>query len=131
MKLHAYLSFPGTCGDALKLYKEVLGGEIGETHYYDDSPMESPETKGKIMHTSFAFGDGNVLMASDTMGFPVAEQGNITLSISVSDVSEAESIFTGLAEGGTVKMPLEKTFWAKKFGMLTDKFGISWMVNCE
>ncbi len=131
MKLHAYLSFPGTCREALDFYAGILGGEIGETHLYDDSPMESPESKGKIMHTNLSFGNGNQLMASDVIGRPVASESNITLSISLNDQPEAERIFSAMADGGSIVMPFQKTFWAKGFGMFTDKFGIGWMVNCE
>lgn len=131
MKLNAYLSYPGTCEEALNFYRSVLGGEIGEKNLYDGSPMESPESKGKILHTDYTFGDGNTIMAADSIGYPVAKESNITLALGFDDVAETERVFNGLSDGGTVTMPLQDTFWGAKFGMFTDKFGINWMVNCE
>lgn len=130
MKLHAYMFFPGTCGEALEFYKGILDGEMGETHLYDGSPMESPESIGKIMHTSLKFG-GNEFMAADSIGQPVAKESNITMTISLDNTAEAKRIFDSLSEGGTIVMPLEKVFWASLFGMCVDKFGINWMINCE
>lgn len=131
MKLTAYLAFPGTCEEALNFYKSVMGGEIGEKNLYDGSPMESPESKGKILHTDYSFGDGNTVMAADSMGFPVAKESNVTLALGFEDTAETERVFYELSAGGTVTMPLQDTFWGAKFGMFTDKFGINWMVNCE
>lgn len=131
MKLTAYLAFPGTCEEALNFYKSVMGGEIGEKNLYDGSPMESAESKGKIMHTDYKFGAENMIMAADSIGFPVAKESNITLALGFEDTAETERVFNGLSAGGTVTMALQDTFWGARFGMFTDKFGINWMVNCE
>ena len=130
MKLHAYLAFPGTCEEALNFYKGILGGEIGEINLYDGSPMESPESAGKILHTEFTF-DGNSIMAADSIGQPVPKESNITLALGFDDAAETERVFNAMSAGGTITMPLQDTFWGAKFGMFTDKFGIGWMVNCE
>ncbi len=131
MKVNPYLSFPGTCEEALNFYKEILGGELGETMLYDDSPMASDEAKGKILHTSLTYGDGNMLMASDDVDQPLAEGNNISLAIGLCDEAEAERVFNALSDGGTITMPYQKTFWAKGFGMFKDKYGINWMVDCD
>lgn len=131
MKLNAYIAYPGTCEEAMNFYAGILGGTIGEINYYDDSPMASQETKGRILHTDFSFGDGNMFMACDAMGQEYSTKGNVTLSIGLTDVGETERIFREMSAGGIVNMPLEDAFWGAKFGMFTDKFGINWMVNCE
>lgn len=133
MKLTVYLNYPGTCKEAFKFYQSILGGEITAEMRYEGSPMESdvaPEWRGKIMHACLHVG-GMDLMASD--GPPewfVTPQG-YHISIQLDDPAETERVFSALSEGGQVTMPLEQTFWAKRFGMLTDRFGIGWMVNCE
>ena len=111
MKMHAYLAFPGNCEEALNFYRGILGGEIGQINYYDGSPMESPESKGKIMHTQYSFGDGNMLMAADSVGHAVPDQSNVTLSIGLTDVDETGRIYDAMSAGGTVLMPLQDRFF--------------------
>ena len=133
MKLVPYLNFAGNAEEALDFYKEVLGGEILMITRYGDSPMLSDEDwKQKLMHSRLQFGDGNMIMISDTMkGNLVSTHGNIQLSLGLKEEEKTKTIFDKLAKGGKVTMPLAKQFWGDTFGMLQDKFGVSWMLNCE
>jgi PhnB protein len=130
-----YLTFDGTTAEALAFYAKVLGGEIEFSQTFGESPMrdEIPaEHHGRIMHATLKLPDGP-LMASDTgAGAPYAGPvRSCSLSLSYRDLGEARRMFEALSEGGTITVPLEPTFWAAGFGMLTDRFGVPWMVNCE
>ena len=133
MQLHAYLTFNGTCEDALNFYKDVFDGEIVGLSRFGEAPMPmDDDAKNRVMHATLNFGDGNSLMASDSMGGQeVPSTSSITLSLSGTDLEEGTRYFEQLSEGGQVNMPFEDTFWGARFGMLTDKFGINWMINCE
>jgi PhnB protein len=133
MKLVPYLNFSGNAEEALNFYKEALGGEILMITRYGDSPMPSDEDwKQKLMHSRLQFGAENMIMISDTMkGNLVSTHGNIQLSLGLKEEEKTKTIFDKLAEGGKVTMPLAKQFWGDVFGMLQDKFGVSWMLNCE
>ncbi|MBS1668154.1 MAG: VOC family protein [Bacteroidetes bacterium] len=133
MKPVPYLNFAGNAEEALNFYKEALSGEILMITRYGDSPMVSDEDwKQKLMHSRLQFGDGNMIMISDTMkGNIVSTNGNIQLSLGLKEEEKTKTIFDKLAEGGKVTMPLAKQFWGDVFGMLQDKFGVSWMLNCE
>ena len=127
-----YVTFNGNCKEAINFYKEALGGEILFTKTFGESPMKGQGADELIMHTSLKIGD-SVIMASDN-GQPehaVDVGNNISLALGSDDVSAAEKMFDKLADGGKVNMPMQETFWAESFGMLTDKFGINWMFNCE
>lgn len=132
MKLHAYLGFQGNCKEALDFYKEVFDGEISQISTYGESPMESQkEFSDKIMHARLQFGD-TLMMFSDMMGEKEADAGSmISLSIECDNLDQLEKVFSKISEGGKVTMPLQDQFWGARFGMLTDKFGIHWMFNCE
>jgi PhnB protein len=133
MELNAYLSFDGQCEEAFKLYEKCLGGKITFMSTYADSPMAGqvpPDWGKKIMHATLTLEKG-VLQGADSTAERYKKPHGFCLSLSTSDVSEAERVFKALAENGTVQMPLEETFWARRFGMLTDQFGTPWMVNCE
>ena len=132
MKLIPYLHFAGNARDVLNFYKDALGGNIVQLGTYGESPMPSDEDyKDKVMHARFVF-DGNMIMVSDVFkGQPVSTNGNIQLSVDVDNESKLDEVFNKMAEGGTVTMPLADQFWGAKFGMLIDKFGVSWMFNCE
>lgn len=132
MQLHPYLTFYGSCEAALNFYKTIFGGEIVGLSYFGDSPMEIGEDdKKRVMHATFNFGN-NSFMASDSMpGQDAPTRSNITLSLGTDDLEATNHTFAALAEGGQITMPLEDTFWGARFGMLTDKFGIHWMINCE
>jgi len=132
MQLITYVNFAGNCEEALNFYKEALGGEILQISHMGDGQMEVPEhVKGKVMHARLKIGE-NVLYMSDTFDPSSVVQGNnISLSLQPETVTQTEDLFNKLSAGGTVKMPLQDTFWGARFGMFVDKFGIHWMLNCE
>lgn len=133
MQLNPYLHFNGRCEEAFKLYEKVLGGKIEVMLPHEGTPAAEhvpPEWKKKIMHARLNIGD-QVLMASDAPPGHYHQPQGFTVSISIKDPAEAERIFKALADKGKVTMPLDRTFWAQRFGMLVDQFGIPWMVNCE
>jgi PhnB protein len=133
MKLNPYLSFDGQCAAAFKFYEQCLSGKIDSMMTYGNSPMAEqtpPEQIDKIMHVTLNVGD-MVLMGSDAPpGYFEKPQG-FSISLVFNDVVEAERIFQELSESGVVKMPIQETFWAARFGMLVDRFGTPWMINCD
>lgn len=134
--INPYLIFNGNAEEAFNFYKSVIGGEFTMLQRYSDTPSEvpSPDVEGeKIMHVSLPIGEGTILMGSDVPGtIEKAIIGtNFNISINADSEKEAENLFNKLSEGGKVSMPLEKTFWGAYFGMLSDKFGIQWMVNYD
>ena len=133
MQVNPYLSFNGQCEAAFTLYERCLGARLGPIFRYAGSPMADqvpPDWQDKIMHGSVTIG-GQVLMGGDVAPDRYEEPRGFNLSIQISDTKEAERIFDALAEDGTITMPLEKTFWAARFGMVVDRFGIPWLINCE
>ncbi len=133
MQLSPYLSFDGRCETAFKFYEQCLGGKIESMIPYKGSPMEaevSPEWGKKVMHGEFRLGDF-ILMGSDCMPDQYKAIQGTSLMVAIDDPAEAELAFNALAENGTVTMPIQETFWAVKFGMLVDQFGIPWMINCD
>jgi PhnB protein len=133
MKVNPYLSFNGNCAAAFRFYQKALGGTIPMTMTYGESPMcdQTPaEFRDKVMHTRLIAGDA-VLMGSDAPPDRYQKTQGTTVALGVDSAEEAERIFHALAENGTVTMPISETFWAVRFGMLTDQFGTPWMINCE
>ena len=133
MELSTYLFFNGNCKEAFRFYEETLRGKIELMMTYGESPEKdkcTPDTLDKIMHVRLKVGD-HALMASDSPPQHYKTPQGFSVSYSVPNKGEAERVFKALSQGGSVMMPLEKTFWAEAFGMCTDRFGISWMVNCE
>jgi PhnB protein len=134
MKVNPYLNFNGDCAEALKFYERVLGGKIEGLMTFGEGPAEaqpSPAMKDKVLHARLVLGD-QVLMASDSPSEYYEKPQGTSLALGIDKAADAERIFNALAEGGTVKMPFQKTFWAAGgFGMLVDRFGTPWMVNCE
>jgi PhnB protein len=133
MQMNPYLSFKGDCEAALKFYERCLAGRAGDIFRYGGSPMaEQVPTawRDKIMHGSMKVGD-QTLMGADMLPEQYEEPKGFSLSLQIKSVDEAERVFRELAEGGKVVMPLEKTFWAARFGMLVDRFGVPWMINCQ
>jgi PhnB protein len=133
MQLNPYLTFSGQCEAAFKFYEKVLGGKIEAMHPHAGSPMEDqvpPEWRSKIMHASLNI-DGNLLMGSDAPPDRHEQMKGFTVTLGINDPNEAERVFKALSENGTVQMPIQKTFWAARFGMLVDQFGTPWMINCE
>ncbi len=133
MRLNPYLTFDGRCREAFEFYQANLGAKILMMQAWGDTPMagEAPPGMGdRIIHARATIGD-DILMGSDGMaGNPEKPQG-FSVSLGVEDPAEAERAFAALSQGGEVRMPIAETFWALRFGILTDKFGIPWMVNCE
>lgn len=133
MQISPYLSFKGDCEAAFALYAECLGGQLGPIFRYGGSPMADQAPAGwedKVMHGSLKVGTLE-LMGADIDPDRYEEPKGVSLSIQIKDPVEAERIFDALARGGRVMMPLEKTFWAERFGMLVDRFGTPWLINCE
>ncbi|MCW3089905.1 MAG: glyoxalase [Ferruginibacter sp.] len=135
--VNPYLNFNGNTEAAFNFYKSVFGGEFVTLQRFKDTPhgeSMSAEDKEKIMHIALPIGEGTILMATDaleSMGQKVNPGDNFSLAISPESEEEANRFFNSLSEGGKVTMPLEKMFWGAYFGMLTDKYGIQWMVNYD
>ncbi len=134
MQLNPYLSFDGRCESAFKFYEKALGGKIVAMMTYGDTPMKDqspPESHGKIAHVRLTVGD-KLLIGSDASSSGCYEPTKgMTVMLGVDEPSEAERVFKALSENATVQMPIAETFWARRFGMLVDQFGIPWMINCE
>lgn len=129
-QLSAYLSFDGTCEEAMQFYQSVLGGTL-ECFRYGGSPM-ADHAKGqeqKIMHASLRLEDGFSLMGSDPLQTPAEKYSGFSLSLGCHSEDEARTLFDRLKAGGSVQMELQATFWSQAFGMLTDRFGVRWLVN--
>lgn len=133
--INPYLNFLGNTEEAFNFYKSVFGGDFTVVQRFGDTPHGdgmSPEDRGKIMHIALPIGQGTVLMGTDvleSMGQKLTRGDNFSLAVSPDSLEQANRLFSSLAAGGKVSMPLEKAFWGDYFGMLTDKFGIQWMVN--
>lgn len=128
--VQSYLFFDGRCEEALDFYRKALGAEVTRLMRFKEGPdnaMCAPGSGEKVMHATFRIGESEV-MASDgrCQGKPNFE--GFALSISVPTEAEADRLFAGLAEGGKVQMPLTKTFYSPRFGMVDDRFGVSWMI---
>jgi PhnB protein len=130
--IQPYLFFGGRCEEAMEFYKQALGAEVEMMMRFKDAPEKDPNMpecfQDKVMHASVRIGE-TLLMASDGRCEGPATFDGFSLSITAPDEAEADRVFKAIGEGGLVTMPLEKTFWAPKFGMLTDKFGVGWMVS--
>jgi PhnB protein len=124
-----YLNFNGNAAEAMRFYKSVLGGELKMQTFGEAKMAGKPEEKDLILHADLK-NDALSFMASDTQpGQPATFGNNVNMSIAGSDNGRLTEIFNGLAKGGKVDMPLAKQFWGDTFGMLTDKFGVHWMIN--
>lgn len=133
MRLNPYLSFDGRCEEAFRFYERCLGGNLTALLTYGGSPMADQmpsEAHGRIMHARLVVGD-QVLMGGDAPQGQCATPQGFCVTLNVEAPQEAERVFHALAEGGSVRMPLQETFWAARFGMFVDRFGTPWMVNCE
>jgi PhnB protein len=134
MPIEPYLFFEGRCEEALEFYKKALKAEVTMLMRYKDSPeppppgMIPPGSENKIMHASMRIGEATVMASDGSCSGKPGFQG-VALSMSLKSEREADPIFNALAEGGQVQMPLGKTFWSPRFGMVTDRFGILWMIN--
>ena len=134
MHIQPYLFFNGRCEEAIEFYKAALGAELQMLMRHKDSPVAPPPgrlpagSEQKVMHAAFRVGD-TVVMASDGMNDGKPVFNGITLSLSVATEAEVRTIFAKLSVGGNIQMPVDKTFWSPAFGMVVDRFGVSWMVT--
>ena len=126
-----YIAFRGNCREAIDFYKQALGAEELFSQTYGESPMADMGAADAIMHATIKVGDTHIMMCDDFHTQNFTTDGNVSLAVGLTDVDRAKAIFANLSDGGNVTMPIDKTFWAEAFGMLTDKFGIKWMVNCD
>ena len=134
MSLHPYLTFPGNAREAMTHYQRVLGGQL-DIMGVDDMPPDAVEempfdpAPGFVIHAALTFGDGELIMASDS---PSEETfSGVSLNLTITDQDEARRLFEAFADGGEVHMPLGPTFWSPLFGDCTDRFGVTWMINVE
>ena len=134
MQVQSYLFFDGRCEEAVEFYKKALGAKVEMLMRFKEAPdppppgMVPPGFENKVMHTSIRIGD-TVVMASDGCTERKANFQGFSLSLAVEKEAEADRLFAALADGGQVQMPLGKTFWSPRFGMVTDRFGVGWMIN--
>lgn len=137
MQVQPYLFFEGRCEEAVEFYRKVLGAEVTMLMRYKENPDSSssspppcnlpPGSDDKVMHASFRIGESTV-MASDGLCSGKPDFRGVSLSITAPDEAAADRLFNGLADGGQVQMPLDKTFFSPRFGMVADRFGLSWMI---
>jgi PhnB protein len=136
MQITPYLFFEGRCEEALEFYRGALGAEVTMMMRYKESPEAAPPgtlppgSENKIMHASFKVGDATI-MASDGHCTGQPSFKGFSISLSMRDEKQAEKLFNGLAKGGEVRMPLTKTFFSPRFGMLADRFGVAWMIHVD
>lgn len=139
MQVQTYLFFDGRCEEALEFYRNALGAEVTMLIKFKDAPpepksnescMPPPGAENKVMHASFRIGDTTVLASDGHCQGKPSFQG-FSLSLIVSSEAEADRLFAALADGGQVQMPLAKTFYSPRFGMVADRFGVSWMIYME
>jgi len=133
MQVNTYLNFNGQCEEAFRFYEKVFGGKIDAMIPHEGTPAAEHVPAAwlkKIMHAHLVAGNV-VLMGSDVPPERYSQPKGFAVALHTKQVSEGERIFHALAEGGNVGMPMQETFWAVKFGMLVDRFGMPWMVNCE
>ncbi len=133
MQALPYLFFDGTCEAALDFYTKAVGAKVGMKSYFRDSPdqtMVRPETRDNVMHAAVKIGETTIFASDGHCGGAASFEG-FAISLTADSKADAERYFAALAEGGTVQMPLAKTFFAGAFGMLKDKFGVGWIVLAE
>jgi PhnB protein len=132
MKINPYLNFNGQCEEAFRFYQATLGGDV-VLMTFGDSPMAAQmpaDSHNRIMHARLSVGDA-VLMGSDGPPQHDERPKGSYVSVNIAEPSEADRILNALAQDGAVQMPIAETFWAQRFGMVVDRFGTPWMVNCE
>lgn len=133
MQVQPYLYFEGRCEEAIEFYRKAIGAELTMLMRYKDSPeppqpgIVPPGAENKVMHSSFRIGETTV-MASDGLCLGKPDFRGVSLALTVSNDNEAEKLFAALCDGGQVQMPLTKTFFSSRFGMVADRFGVSWMI---
>jgi PhnB protein len=132
MKIVPYLFFAGNAQEAIDFYADALGGKVARIQRYGESPAPTDEDwKQKVMHSRIEFGDDVLMISDGSKGQPVKTDGNIQITVETEDLDSTEKMFSKLSSGGKVAQALKKEFWGDYFGMLQDKFGVSWMFNCS
>lgn len=134
MKLNPYLNFNGNCEEAIHFYKDILDGEIVMLMRFSEMPenencVVEEEHKNKVMHATLTFGEGNTLLFSDHINPGFNQGNNAHMSLNIPEEEAAEKVYQSLSENGNQTMPFGPVFWGGKFGMVTDKFGVHWMVS--
>jgi PhnB protein len=133
MQMNPYLSFAGSCEEAFRFYEQCLGGQLGPLFRYAGTPLADQvpaDWQDKVMHGSLTIG-GQLVMGGDVAPEQYEAPKGFSLSLQIESIPEAERVFRELSKEGTIAMPLEQTFWAARFGMVVDRFGIKWLINCE
>lgn len=133
MRVNPYLSFRGQCEAAFSFYERCLGGQLGSIFRYEGTALTDQvpaDWKTKVMHGSIRLGD-TILEGCDVAPDRYEASKGISLALHIESISDAERLFVEFADGGKVIMPLEKTFWAERFGVVIDPFGIQWLINCD
>jgi PhnB protein len=129
--VNPYIAFKGNCRQAIEFYKTALGADVLFTQTVGESPMSDMGPATNIMHCTMKVGDSTFMVCDDPRPEAASGGGNISMAIGLDDPERARQLFDNLADGGSVLMPLQKTYWAEAFGMVADKFGVKWMVNCD
>ena len=130
MQVEPYLFFEGRCDEAIEFYRQAIGAEVTALMRFKESPdpgMCAPGLEDKVMHAVLRIGNANIMVSDGRCQGAPAFQG-FALTLAVTDVAEAERLFAAMVDGGTVMMPLTKTFYSPSFGMVTDRFGMLWMI---
>lgn len=131
MRINPYLGFQGQCREAFTFYADVFGGRIVAMMRQGDAPVADqlpPESRDAIMHAHLVIGDQELMGGDAPPGSP--KPSGISININVDTIDEAERLFAALSDGGMMIMPIAETFWAHRFGMVHDRFGTPWMINC-
>jgi PhnB protein len=132
VRISCHIQFNGECDEAFRRYQVVLGGELQTLLRFGDSPIKSQvpqEWYSKVLHATLIVGE-HELLGSDAFPGQEAPRQGFSLTLSIADAHRAASVFAALAEGGRIAMPLQETFWAETFGVVTDQFGVTWEINC-
>lgn len=134
MQINPYLNFNGQCDEAIAFYREAIGAEVEQVMRFKDMPpvegfQLTPELANRVMHACLKVGEGKLMLTDGNGPAGPASFEGVTLALHPRDEAAARELFDALAAGGTVTMPLTATFWSRSFGMATDRFGVSWMVN--
>ncbi len=126
-----YVALRGNCRHAIDFYVSKLGAQVIFQQTFGDSPMATSAPADQIMHCTLQLGESTLMLCDDPNPDAYASKSNVSLIVSLDDAARAHAIFAALAEEGSIELPIDKTFWSSAFGMLTDRFGVRWMINCQ
>lgn len=132
MQVNPYLNFDGQCAEAFRYYEQVLGGKVEAMMTFKDMPASEQLPAGwedRVLHAHLSV-DGQIILGSDSPPGQYQRPQGLYVSLQIEDAARGERVFNALADGGTVVMPFEETFWAQRYGIVVDRFGTPWMVNC-